>query len=232
MIMETSGNSTSRREGAHGGELRALERQVAELAGMVSRAVERALNALLTPNLSLAQQVVRGDVVINERRYQIEGRCLAMLTAGGLSAEEVREVLVVHSIVTDLERIGDHAEGIANVTLMLGKERRITPSAQMAQMGVMVQNMLTRGIQAWRDRDLEEARQVCAADDDVDEAYEAVYHELLAVMFADRSTVAEATYLLWATHNLERIADRVTNIGERVGFLVTGRMQELNVSKY
>jgi phosphate transport system protein len=213
-------------------DLRNLEQELAAMGAMVIRAVADAFSALCSHNLPLAQRVVRGDQHINERRYQIEDHCLAMLTVGGLSAKQVREVLVVHSVVADLERIGDHAEGIANVALMLGKERTISPSAQMVQMGEMVQNMLARGVQALRNPDFEEGRQICAADDEVDEAYEAVYHELLAVMFADRATVAEATYLLWATHNLERIADRVTNIGERVAFLVTGRMQELNVSKY
>jgi len=228
--MGTNSGILNNRDSDH--ELHILEQEVASMAAMVIQAVADAMDALLTNNLPLAQRVVRGDLQINELRYQIERHCLAMLTAGGLSGEQVREVLIAHSIVTDLERIGDHAEGIANVTLMLGKDRRVSPSAQMAQMGQMGQQMLTRAIQALHNRDLVEAEHICAADDDVDEAYETLYHELLAVMFADRSMVAEATYLLWVTHNLERIADRVTNICERVAFLVTGQMQELNVSKY
>jgi phosphate transport system protein len=136
------------------------------------------------------------------------------------------------NVISDLERIGDHAEGIAKVALMLGNPATRSIPPALDQMGEAVTNMLERGLDAFARRDVGEARRICAEDDDVDARYESIYGQLIAAMTENADAVVPSTYLLWATHNLERIADRVTNICERTVYLTTGTVEELNVSNH
>jgi phosphate transport system protein len=128
--------------------------------------------------------------------------------------------------------MGDHAEGIAKVALMLGPEPALAVPAVVNEMGTRTLTLVRRAMGALAEHDVREARAVCREDDDIDALYDRAYQELLSVMMADQRRITEATYLLWVTHNLERIADRATNVCERVIYLVTGRVEELNVSKY
>jgi phosphate transport system protein len=133
----------------------------------------------------------------------------------------------VLSIITDLERMADHAAGIAKITILIGNEPPLKPLIDIPRMAVVAREMLGASLQAFVDRDLEAAHHTAARDDEVDQLYDQVYHELLTFMMADPGTINRATHLLWVAHNLERIADRVTNICERVLFLVTGKMVEI-----
>ena len=217
----------------------AFERQLTEiqddmlvLATMAEAAIERSMDALKDRDVELARQIIADDLKINEKRYNTEERCLELVATQQPLASDLRTIVAVLHIIVDLERIADHAEGNAKLTLLLADEPPVKPNAdihEMAQKGI---EMLRASLEAFKDRDTDRARAICEMDDEVDALYEQVYHELLTFMIQDPQSIQRATYLIWVAHNLERIADRVTNICERVVFMVTGHVQELNVSKY
>jgi phosphate transport system protein len=202
------------------------------MASMVEKAIQRSVNALKSRDIKLAQAVVDDDFKINQQRFGIEEQCLLIITTQQPVASDLRIIAAVLNIITDLERMGDHAEGIAKIAIMIGDEPPLKPLVDVPRMEELSRSMLRRTMDAFVARDAEAAKAIGAEDDIIDNLYEQVYRELLTFMMADPGTINRATHLLWVAHNLERIADRVTNICERVIFLVTGRMDELNVSKY
>lgn len=202
------------------------------MAGMVEAAIERGIEALKTRNVNLAQQIIEDDLQINKRRYEAEDKCLELIATQQPLASDLRTIVSVLHITVDLERMGDHAEGIAKIALMLADEPPLKPYIDIPRMAQIANQMLMGSIEAFKDRDPGRARAICDQDDEVDALYEQVYRELLTFMINDPRTIQRATYLIWVAHNLERIADRVTNICERVVYLVEGRIEELNVSKY
>ena len=201
-----------------------------ELGGLVKSALTDALLALNRHDLALADKVVRGDLEVNRLRYQVEEQISARLS--GSVASETRWMVAGLYVISDLERMGDHAEGIAKVTLMLGPNPSLPVPAVIDQMGTLTISMVDRTLAALAKRDIKAARALCREDDEIDSMYDRAYQELISTMVADHGRITEATYMIWITHNLERIADRATNICERVVYLVTGRVEELNVSKY
>lgn len=213
-------------------ELARVQEEMLVMASMVDRALQRAVEALRTRNTRQAEEVVNDDFKINQQRYGIEERCLLLIATQQPLASDLRQIAAILSIITDLERMGDHAEGIGKITIIIGDEPPLKPLVDIPRMDEMCRSMLRRSMDAFVQRDAATAKQIAAEDDDVDSLYEQIYRELLTFMMADPSTINRATHLLWVAHNLERIADRVTNICERVVFLVTGRMEEINVSKY
>jgi phosphate transport system protein len=216
-----------------------FERQLTEvqedmlvMAGMVETAIERGIEALKTRNVNLAHQIIEDDLKINRKRYDTEDKCLELIATQQPLASDLRTIASVLHITVDLERMGDHAEGIAKIALMLADEPPLKPYIDIPRMAQVGIDMLMGSMEAFKDRDPERARAICNQDDEVDALYDQVYRELLTFMFNDPRTIQRATYLIWVAHNLERIADRVTNICERVVYLVEGRIEELNVSKY
>lgn len=210
----------------------AVAQQLGTLGSDVLQQLSNSLRALQQRDLGLADQVVRADTGINQLRYSIEDLITAELASERAAMTRLRVLIATLSVINDLERIGDHCEGIAKVALMLGAEPAAPLPGQLEQLGTLVSSMLERGITAFVDRAEETARRLCAEDDAVDELYDNLYGELLTAMTDDTASVVPRTYMLWAIHNLERIADRVTNICERTVYLVTGRVEELNVSNY
>jgi len=178
----------------------------------------------------LADTVVRGDIAINRRRYEVEEQITARLS--GNEVGDVRWMVAALYVISELERMGDHAEGIAKVTLMLGPNPSLSVPAVIDKMGTLTISMVDRTLAALDKRDVKAARALCREDDEIDSLYDLAYQELLSIMVSDPGHITEATYMIWITHNLERIADRATNICERVIYLATGRVEELNVSKY
>jgi phosphate transport system protein len=138
----------------------------------------------------------------------------------------------VFSIISELERIGDHAEGIAKIVVMIGDEPPLKPLIDIPRMAEKTIDMLHRSLDAFMSCDQEVAQKIAAQDDEIDDLYNRVYLELVNYMVEDPKTITRATRLLWVAHNLERCADRVTNICERIVFTVTGKMSEINVSRY
>ena len=202
-----------------------------QLGHRVVKATATALESLKEHDLALADRVVRDDLEINRFRYRAEDAITADLVRAG-SVDTVRPLVAGLYVLADLERMGDHAEGIAKVALMLGPNPNVAVPGVVLKMGRRVTSMVERTLQALAGRDATAARRICEEDDEIDQLYDQAYSELLTAMAGDGRSVPDATYLLWVTHNLERIADRATNICERVVYLVTGQVEELNVSKY
>jgi phosphate transport system protein len=181
---------------------------------------------------SWSQKIITDDQLVNRKRFEIEDRCIFVIASQQPMATDLRTLVSMLFIVTDLERMADHAEGIAAINLLLEPEplpRRLGYLPAMADRAV---TMLRDALKAYIERDIDLARRTCDADDEVDRLQDAVYEEATRAMIANPSTVQRNTHLLWTAHNLERIADRCTNICERVIYLVTGHMEEINVSRY
>jgi phosphate transport system protein len=213
-------------------ELQTVQESLLVMASMVEKAIQRSVNSLRTRDIALAQGVIDDDFKINQQRFGIEEDCLLLIATQQPIASDLRVIAAVLNIITDLERMGDHAEGIAKVSIMIGNEPPLKPLIDIPRMDEMSRSMLRRSMDAFVNRDASSAFSIAQEDDVVDQLYEQIYRELLTFMMADPGTINRATHLLWVAHNLERIADRVTNICERVIFLTTGRMDEINVSKY
>jgi phosphate transport system protein len=209
-----------------------LRQDVLDLGTMAERAIRRAMESLRRNDLTLARDVVEGDYAINQRRYEIEEKAVALIATQQPMASDLRTLIAIIHIVTELERIADHAEGNARITLMLGDQsfpRQLGRLDAMADVGVQ---MMHQALEAFIRRDVELAREVEARDDELDALYDANYAEVIGRMLMEPSSVKLLTYQLWTAHNLERIGDRSTNIAERVVYLVTGKMEETNVSRY
>jgi len=213
-------------------ELQKVQEEMLVMSSMVEKAIERAVVSLKARDTKLAQAVIDDDFKINQQRFGIEEECLLLIATQQPLASDLRIIAAVLNIITDLERMGDHAEGIAKISIMIGDEPPLKPLVDIPRMEELARSMLRRSLDAFMERNAEAAIQIAGEDDAVDQLYEQVYRELLTFMMADPGTINRATHLLWVAHNLERIADRVTNICERVVFLTTGRMEEINVSKY
>ncbi len=212
--------------------LKDLEKEVLDLGEMVKKAIRESVRALKERDLKRSEEIIKEDLNINNKRFEIEERCLSLIATQQPMAGDLRVIAAVLSIITDLERMGDHAEGIAKISLMIGKDPLVKPLIDVPRMAEKAISMLDRSLKAFIERDVKGARDLCAEDDEVDALYDQIYRELIVLMIENPKIIKGATYLLWVAHNLERIADRVTNIAERTVFMVTGRMEEINVSKY
>ncbi len=207
--------------------LKELHADVLTLGSMVEKSIQRSVEALRTRDASVARRVIEDDARVNALRFQIEDRALLLIATQQPIVHDLRTIAAVLNIITDLERMGDHAEGTATISLMIGDEPLLKPLLDIPRMAETVTDMLRQALLAFTDHDVVSARRVAAEDDAVDALYNQVYRELLTFMIGDPRTIHQATLLLWAAHNLERIGDRVTNICERVLFTETGRMQEI-----
>jgi len=216
----------------HGQELKDLRSSVVAMASMVDKAINNAVVALVQRDVAMAQQVVSDDRAINEHRWRTEEQALLVIATQAPMASDLRMIAAVIHIVTDLERMADHAAGIAKIAIQTADQPPLKPLIDIPRMSEIARTMLHDAITAFIEDDEAAARAIVAHDDEVDALYEQIYRELLTFMLADPTTIDQATHLLWAAHNLERIADRVTNICERVVFAVTGQLEELAVSTY
>lgn len=209
-----------------------LQNEVLVLGFMAEKAIYRSVEALKQRDLGAAEQVIANDLEINQKRHDIEEKCIELIATQQPMAGDLRVIVAVLNIIVELERMADHAEGIAKITLMIGDEPPLKPLIDIPRMAEKARDMLRRSLSAFIGRDIEAAKQICVEDDEVDDLYDQVYRELLTFMIEDPRTITRATRLIWVAHNLERIADRVTNICERVVFMVTGKIEEIGSSKY
>jgi phosphate transport system protein len=214
------------------GHIKGLNAEVVAMAEMVASATAKSVEALANRDLENAGQIINDDLLINKKRWQIEENCIKLIALQQPVATDLREIIAILNIVTELERMGDYAEGIAKIAVMLGSEPLVRPLIFLPKMAEKANSMLKRSMQALVTRDAKMAAEICTEDDEVDKLYDEAYHDLLMLMIKDPGIISKVTPLIWASHNLERIADRVTNICERIIFLVTGSMPQVNVSKY
>ena len=221
---------TTRIEFAH--QLQELRDDVVAMASMVDKAIARSVEALQRQDVQAAREIVAADRATNTQRWATEERALLLIATQATMARDLRTIAAALHIVTDLERMGDHAAGIAKIVLDTADEPLLKPLVDIPQMCDVARAMLADAITAYVHGDAEAARAVAERDDDVDALYDRVYRELLTFMIEDPHLIQRATWLLWAAHNVERIADRATNICERVVYVVTGKMVEIDVSTY
>ena len=219
------------REGFHN-RMRELERDVLQMGETVIEAINQSVAALKDLNPGQAKQVIANDTQVDRKRWELEDRCVDLIATQQPVASDLREIIATLSIVRDLERIGDYAEGIGKIVLLHGDEPLVRALTYLPAMAEKAIRMLRGSLDAFVKRDAKAARAICDEDDAVDKLYDQAYHDLLGYMIKDPSVITRATYLIWAAHNVERIADRATNISESVVYLVTGTPMELNVSKY
>ena len=212
-------------------EMQRLQNEVLVLGSMVENAIIESVEVLKRRDMEGAQRLIAGDRLINEKRFAIEADALALIATQQPMAGDLRTLAAVLEIVTELERMGDYAKGIARINLMMGEEPLLKPLVDIPRMAEKARDMLHRALDAFVRRDVPLARAIPAEDDEVDALYNQVYRELLTFIMADPRTIDQATYLLWVAHNLERTADRVTNICERVVFTVTGEMMEMDAEE-
>jgi phosphate transport system protein len=213
-------------------KLREIQDDILVMGSMVSKAMARATEALQNRDLKLAQQIINDDLKINQKRFEIEEKCVQLIATQQPMASDLRTIISVLNIITELERIGDYAEGNAKIAIMIGNEPPLKPLIDIPHMAEKTSDMLNRSLDAFIKRDAESAKAIIAEDDFIDNLYDQVFRELLFFMAEDPKTITRATRLIWVAHNLERSADRVTNICERVIFIVNGKMEEIGASKY
>ena len=204
-----------------------VQGDVLAMGDMAEKAVARAVEALKKRNLTLAHQVVADDAKINQQRFSVEDKCMRLIARHQLQVDDLRPVVAILNIISDLERVGDYATGIAKIAIMIGDEPPLKPLIDIPRMAEIAIEMINGGLKSFIDRDVELARRVVTSDNVVDGLYDQVFRELITFMMIDPRTIERATRLIWAAHNLERVADRATNICERVVFTVTGKMEEI-----
>lgn len=203
-------------------DLADLQTRLAEMGQRVESATRNALVALEHQNLGQAQQIIEADDEIDRLQDDLESTCVELLATQQPAAADLRAVMCAVHIAVELERMGDYAEGIAKICIRIGDQPLVKPLIDIPRMADLALKMLEESLQAYVERDEWLARKVCSDDDAIDDLYNQVYRELLTYMLSDPRTIERATYLLWVAHNIERIADRATNIGERVIWLITG----------
>jgi phosphate transport system protein len=206
--------------------LREIQDDILVMGSMSEKALANSVTALKERNLASAGEIIADDVNINRKRFEIEEKCIQLIATQQPMAGDLRIIISVLSILTELERIGDYAAGIARIVVTIGDEPPLKPLIDIPRMADKTIEMLRRALEAFINRDAGAARRIAAQDDEVDSLYDQVFRELLTFMIEDPRTITRATRLIWVAHNLERSADRVTNICERVIFAVTGKMEE------
>ncbi|MGQ9567784.1 MAG: phosphate signaling complex protein PhoU [Anaerolineae bacterium] len=212
-------------------ELQRLQDQVLVLGSMVGEALVESVRLLKARDIPGSKRLIAADQAINEKRFALENDILTLIATQQPMAKDLRILAAMLEIITELERIGDYAKGIGRINVLIGEEPLLKPLIDVPYMATKVRDMLDRALDAFVHRDVEAARAIPREDDEIDNLYNQVYRELLTFMMQDPHTIDRASYLLWVAHNLERAADRVTNICERVVFTVTGEMKEMDVER-
>ncbi len=219
--------STLHTRGALERELERIRSDILRMGSLVERAIARSVQALKERDADLAQQVINDDEAINQLRFAIEEQCLQLIATQQPAASDLRMVIAATHIAVELERMADHAEGTAEITQRIYQEPLLKPLIDIPIMAQVAQDMIHAALGAFVALDADAAQKVAARDDEIDNLYQQVFRELLTYMLEDPRNISRATYLLWVAHNLERIGDRVTNVCERVIFMTTGKLEEL-----
>lgn len=206
-------------------ELNQLKDNIIRLASAAIESINKAMDALQTRNVVQANQVVTNDEAINQLRYDIEEKALLILATQAPTASDLRAVIAAIHLAVELERIGDHASGIARLVERMEDEDEIDTLYKLPKMAKRASEMLQQGIDAYIQRDPQLALDMIKRDDKIDKQYNKLFREAIKEM-SDDDYIRRATFLLWVGHNLERIGDRATNIAERVIFMCTGEFVE------
>ena len=204
--------------------LRGLEQELVGMGEMVIAAINRSVNALKNLDKTEAEKVIADDALINRRRWDIENQCIRLFATQQPVAGDLREIVSFMDLITNLERMADHAKGIATIVVRHDQTSLLKPLIDIPRMAAKACEMIQKSLTAFITQDVAAARAIIEMDNEVDALYDQIFRELLTYMMEDPKTITRAVYLIWVSHNLERIADRVTNICERIIFMVTGEI--------
>jgi len=210
-------------------DLRQLSDDLIRLGTLVEDQVRRSIDALRSRSVELAQEIITSDNAVDQLHLELENRCMQLMATQQPMAKDLRTIAAIWAMTIDLERIGDHAEDIARTVRRMAPEPPIKPLIDIPRMADLMREMLRDGLDAFVRRDTTLAERMAAADDAVDHLYSQVFRELLTYMIEDPKSIQRATHLLMVAQALERMADHTTNIAERVIYMVTGTLRELNV---
>ncbi len=207
-------------------DIRHLKDELLVLGSMVEEAILGSVEALKKRDIEASRRIYETDAQINTRRFAIEEKVMVLIATQQPMARDLRLLASILEIAGELERMGDYAKGIATINIRMGDQPLLKPLIDIPRMANKATDMLHRALDAFVREDAEAARAIPAEDDEVDELYHQVYRELMTFVLSDPTAIQRANWLLWAAHNLERVADRVTNICERTVFIVTGTIRE------
>lgn len=205
-----------------------LNEKIFRLGNMVRSQIQGGMTSLEKQDLELANQVITGDLHVNELQAEIEEQCMLLIATQQPFAKDLRKIVGNFKISINLERMGDLAVDLAKLSLRIGNEKLIKPLIDLPRMVELVREMITQGLTACKNENIEEAQTMAAKDDIVDHLYNQIFSELLLLMIEDPKKIHQSTYLLFAARFLERIGDYCTNIAEEVLYVVTGKRQDLN----
>jgi phosphate transport system protein len=208
-------------------ELQQVKDEVLVLGSMTEQAILNSVEALKKRDLKAAQKLLEADRDINKKRFEIEHTLMILIATQQPMAHDLRLLASTLEIISELERMGDYAKGIANINLRMGATALLKPLIDIPRMAQKDVEMLHRALTAFVNEDVDAAREIPMEDDEVDALYNQIYRELMTFVIQDPTTIERANWLLWVAHNLERVADRVTNICERTIFIATGEMAEI-----
>jgi len=211
-------------------EIQQLKDELLLLGSMVEQQILCSVEALKKRDIEASHLIYGTDEKINARRYAIEEQVMIVIATQQPMAHDLRLLASILEIAGELERMGDYAKGIARINIRMGKEALLKPLIDIPRMAQKSADMLHRALTAFINEDVESARKIPAEDDEVDGLYTQIYHELMMFVIQDAKVIERANWLLWVAHNLERVADRVTNICERTVFIVTGEMKEIDAT--
>jgi phosphate transport system protein len=211
-------------------EIQQLKDELLLMGSMVEEQVMDSVEALKKRDIQASQRIYKADLKINARRYALEEKVMVVIATQQPMAHDLRLLASILEVSAELERMGDYAKGIATINIRMGDEALLKPLIDIPLMARKGVDMLHRALTAFIDEDAQAARMIPAEDDDVDQLYKQVYRELMMFVIQDARNIERANWLLWTAHNLERLADRVTNICERTIFVITGEIKEIDSS--
>ena len=211
-------------------EIQQLKDELLLLGSMVEQQILDSVDALKKRDIEASHHIMKTDAQINAKRYTIEEQVMIVIATQQPMAHDLRLLASILEVAGELERMGDYAKGIATVSIRMADQPLLKPLIDIPRMAQKGTDMLHRALTAFIDEDVTAARLIPAEDDEVDGLYTQVYHELMMFVMQDAKAIERANWLLWVAHNLERVADRVTNICERTVFIVTGEIKEIESS--
>lgn len=211
-------------------ELQQVKDEILMLGSMVEQAVLDSMESLKKRDIKASKMIYEQDRIINEKRFAIENQCMILIATQQPMARDLRLLASMLDVASELERMGDYAKGVATINIRMGDQPLLKPLIDLPRMASKAADMLHRALTAFMTDDVEAARTIPAEDDEVDALYDQIYRELMTFVIQDPKTIERANLLLWAAHNMERMADRVTNICERTVFVVTGEIKELQTT--
>lgn len=211
-------------------EIQQVKDEVLVLGSMVEQAILNTVEALKKRDIKASEEILQADKLINQKRFDIENKLMILIATQQPMARDLRLLASCMEIISELERMGDYAKGIANINIRMGDEPLLKPLIDIPRMAQKDVDMLHRALTAFVNEDVEMAKAIPIEDDEVDALYNQIYRELMTFIIQDPKTIERANWLLWVAHNLERVADRVTNICERTIFIVTGEMAEIKAT--